>query len=301
MGAARGWREAEGTLGLARAALLPVGAAAAAAAVLGSAAECGWMAAAGAATGGLAALAAVAGAAGRSARRVRREFAQGVSHEMRTGLAHIQVYTEMLLLRRERSEAEGTRWLEVVGREAHRLEDMVENLLAYAHGPDPDAAVLRERTDLGAVLEDVAADFAAVAAARGMRIAASPPAEVFAEVHPRALRRALANLVDNALRHGAPGQTVTLSLERGPEGARLSVADQGPGVPRRDRSRVWEPFEHGGPTGGMGLGLPVVRSFAALHGGRVFVDDAPGGGARFGIVLPTAGAALPAPALAAAG
>lgn len=242
----------------------------------------------GGAAGGLAAAAAVRWLVERRAARLRREFAQGVSHEMRTSLAQIQASTETLLLHRQLPERERERWLETAGREALRLGEMVENLLDFAHGADGSGSVVREPVDLGAVLEDVAAVCAPLAAAREMRIAADPPAGVTVRVDAAGLRRAVANLVDNAVRHGAPGQTVTLSLARCPGGAALAVADQGPGVAPRDRVRIWEPFVRGGGTAGVGLGLAAVQRFAAAHEGRVFVEDAPGGGARFGVVLPLA-------------
>ncbi len=245
------------------------------------------MAGAGVALAGVTGAAAVHWLAERRAARLRREFAQGVSHELRTPLAHIQMYSEMLLLEEERSGGEPGRWLEIIGREAHRLGDMVENLIDFAHGPGPAEYPVQEPVDLGTVLEDVAAVCAPLAAAREMRIDADPPAGVTARVNGRALRQAVLNLVDNAVRHGAPGQTVTLALHPGPGRATLSVADQGPGIAPRDRDRVWEPFVKVGTTGGIGLGLAAVRRFAAAHKGGVFVDDAPGGGARFGIVLPT--------------
>lgn len=222
--------------------------------------------------------------------RFRRQFAQGVSHEMRTSLAHIRLYAEMLQVHGETADDEQHGWLEVIDREALRLGDMVENLLDFARDGGADPYPLREPVDLGALLEDTAAACTPLAAARGMRIDADPPPGVVAEGDPRALRQAIANLLDNAVRHGAPGQTITVSLREEPGRAVVAVADQGPGVAPEDRARVWEPFVRSGDTGGIGLGLALVRRVAVAHGGEVFVEEPPGGGARFGIVLPLRGA-----------
>jgi len=114
-------------------------------------------------------------------------------------------------------------------------------------------------------------------------------------VDAAALRRAVANLLDNAVRHGAPGQTVTVTLATDGGRAVLGVEDQGPGVAARDRARIWEPFARAGGTGGIGLGLAMVKRVAAAHGGRAFVEDAPGGGARFVVILPLEASARGAP------
>ncbi|HEX8274190.1 MAG TPA: HAMP domain-containing sensor histidine kinase [Longimicrobiaceae bacterium] len=255
------------------------------------------LAAAGLAATALAA-AAVRWLAERRAGRLRREFAQGVSHELRTPLALVRMFAEMLVVHRDGPAEERERWAETVGREALRLDGMLANLLDFAHGGEAVSPV-RAPADLGALLEDVAADCAPLAAARGSWIHADPPAGVVARVDAAALRRAVANLLDNAVRHGAPGQTVTLTL--GVQGGRAEVAveDQGAGVAARDRARIWEPFARAGEAGGMGLGLAAVRRVAAAHGGSARVEDAPGGGARFVLALPLEPAARGAPAAAA--
>ncbi|MBV9774332.1 MAG: HAMP domain-containing histidine kinase [Gemmatimonadetes bacterium] len=245
-----------------------------------------WLAGAELVVGGLAGAVVVHWLAERRMGRFRREFAQGVSHEMRTSLTHIRLFTEMLQVHGEPADAEQRRWLGVIEREALRLGDMVENLLDFAHDAGPEAYPAREPVELGALLEDTAAACAPLAAARGMRIEADPPAGVVAAGSARALRQAVANLLDNAVRHGAPGQTITLSLHTEPGRAVVAVTDQGLGVPAADRTRIWEPFAQAGETGGIGLGLALVRRVATAHGGEVFVDDPPGGGARFGMVLP---------------
>jgi signal transduction histidine kinase len=249
-----------------------------------------------------AAVAAAAGAvwwlAERRAGRLRREFAQGVSHELRTPLAQVRMFAEMLVVHPGGTAEERERWAETVGREALRLDGMLANLLDFAHGGEAVSPV-RAPADLGVLLEDVAADCAPLAAARGSWIHADPPPGVVACVDAPALRRAVANLLDNAVRHGAPGQTVTLTLAAGDGRAVVAVEDQGPGVAARDRGRVWEPFARGDGTGGMGLGLATVRRVAAAHGGRAWVEDAPGGGARFVLVLPLDASARGTPVAAA--
>jgi signal transduction histidine kinase len=249
----------------------------------------------------LAAVAAVFWQAEREASRVRRALAAGISHDMRTPLAEIRMYTEMLLLGRERSEEERIRWLEAIDRDAHRLGEVMENLLLFIHGDESDPFPARQPADLGALLEDVAADFASRGAARRGAIVADPPTGVQVVVDSQALRRAVGNLLDNALRYGPAGQRITLSLERTDDGrARVAVADQGPGIAAADRGRVWQPFvrldERASAEPGSGLGLAVVRRVVEAHGGRAWIADAPGGGALVGFSLPLASSVPSRPA-----
>ena len=229
--------------------------------------------------------------------RARRDFVASVSHELRTPLAQIRMFSETLLLGREESEEERLRWTAVIGREARRLGDLVENILLFSH---IDAARVRlepERTDLGELVEEAVEAYVPVAASRRMRIVADAPSRIYALVDPRALRQVVVNLLDNALKYGPRGQTVSVEVVREDAWARLVVSDEGPGVAPADRARLWRPFvrldESGGSAGGSGIGLSVVRSLVTQHGGTVAVEDAPGGGARFVVALPLADGAPP--------
>jgi signal transduction histidine kinase len=137
---------------------------------------------------------------------------------------------------------------------------------------------------------DLAALCAPLASSRGATLQAPaglPPAWG----DPRLLRRAVGNLVENALKHGAPPVCVTVATDSA--GLVVHVDDAGPGVPTDERARIFEPFyqapgrAEGDP--GVGLGLALVHEIAAHHGGAVRCDDAPGGGARFSLRLPAAG------------
>ena len=100
------------------------------------------------------------------------------------------------------------------------------------------------------------------------------------------------NLLDNAVKFGPPGQVVRVGLTRVNGIARLSVTDQGPGVPEEERKRIWEPYYRGSSSaaravGGSGIGLAIVRTVADRFGGTVSVESAREGGAEFTVVFPT--------------
>ena len=217
--------------------------------------------------------------------RARRDFVASVSHELRTPLAQIRMFTETLQLGRERDANERQAWLNIISREARRLGDLVENILLFSH-IDADRAKLEvERTDLGELIEEVVEGYVPIADQRGMRILADAPSRIFSMVDPRAMRQIIVNLLDNALKYGPPGQTVSVELERIGSVARITVSDQGRGIPPNDRKRLWEPFvrlgKDAGTTGGSGIGLAVVRGLVEKHGATIALDDASDGGARF--------------------
>ena len=142
-------------------------------------------------------------------------------------------------------------------------------------------------------MSEAAEGFAPLAAARGVALHTDLTDGVVAPVDADALRQMLLNLLDNAVKYGPPGQTVTLGLTVTEGRARICVDDQGPGIPAADRERIWDRFwrlerDRGSAVAGTGIGLSVVRELVALHGGRAWVEDAPcsGGGGRFVIELP---------------
>ena len=107
------------------------------------------------------------------------------------------------------------------------------------------------------------------------------------------LRQLVLNLLDNAVKFGPAGQHVRLSVSRSNGSARLTVSDQGPGVPERERERIWEPYYRGTDeaaraVGGSGIGLSLVREIAGSFGGTATVAPAPGGGAEFSVTIPVA-------------
>ena len=224
----------------------------------------------------------------------RRRFVSTVSHELRTPLAHIVLLSETLLGPAAQTAEQRQRWLTVIRREAVRLGRLVENVLLHTRGELRDARLDLQPVDVGEVVREVVATMDAAAAAQRSRLRAVAPPAFEVNADAGALRQVLLNLLDNALRYGPEGQTVTLTVTP-PRAAGdplvLTVDDEGTGIPPAERRRVWTPFvrlgDRGGATGGTGLGLSVVRALVHQHGGRVDVGDAPGGGARFLVTLPS--------------
>jgi signal transduction histidine kinase len=245
-------------------------------------------------TGGL--LAATLLQVGRSLElaRLRERFVADVSHELRTPLQQILIFVQLLRLGRLRSEEERAESLGIVERETHRLIRLVERLLAFSRPATGSLAASDPRADLGPVLREAVQAFRPVAAAAGANLELVGGDEALeVAVAPESLRQVLVNLLDNAVKYGPPGQRITLGAERAGDVARVTVDDQGPGIPPAERERAWRPFfrlerEAANATTGSGIGLAIVREIVEETGGRALLDDAPGGGTRVILELPLA-------------
>ena len=229
--------------------------------------------------------------------RLRADFVASISHELRTPLTQMRLYLETLRLGRFTTDEQREWSLDNVERETTRLGHLVERVLRFSRtgraSPDPRAPV-----DVRAELEQLVAEFAPLADARGAHVVADLEAVPRVALQPDALRHIVLNLLDNAVKYGPRDQTVLLRLAsarvRGSAGAgevRIEITDEGPGIPAADRERIWRPYQRGSTVGGIagsGVGLSVVHDVVAQHGGRAWVEDSPAGqGSRFVVTLPT--------------
>src|SRR6185503_3716011 len=225
--------------------------------------------------------------------RLRADFVSSVSHELRTPLAQIRMFAELLRMGWIRSAQEHTRSLDIIDQEARRLGHLVDKVLCFDRAERGESALMPEPTELAPLVAEVLEAFTPLAKARQVVVIQSLDPSVIAEVDRGAVRQILINLLDNAVKYGPAGQTITVSLEAAGqrERARISVSDEGPGIPAAERDRIWEPFhrlerDSNSAVAGSGIGLALVRRLSEEHGGCVGVESAPSGGSRFCVELP---------------
>lgn len=210
-----------------------------------------------------------------------------VSHELRLPLDRIRASSEALLHGRVHTAEERRRSLERIGNESRRLALQVENLFLYARFQGDGAEMDVRETELGHLVDEVAEAGRPLAVSAGSKVEVAVSTGCLVRADRALLRQALLNLLDNGLRCGPAGQTVRLGLEVERSNIRLWVEDQGPGVPREDRARVWDaPVGRAASASRSDIGLAVVRQVAEAHGGRVGVEDGGDGGVRFVVDLP---------------
>jgi two-component system sensor histidine kinase KdpD len=220
------------------------------------------------------------------ANQLRSALLAAVSHDLRTPLASIKAASSSLLSDQLDFGPDDTGiLLQTIDDEADRLSALVENLLDMSRLETGAMEVLRRPTDMEELVDSALASLGP----RGQGVVVAIEADVpLVDTDPVLLERVVANLVENALLHGA-GKPVR--VEAGPVAGRvdLRVVDHGPGIRAADRDRVFQPFQRLGDTAngsGVGLGLAVSRGFAEAVGGVLELEDTPGGGCTMVVRLP---------------
>jgi PAS domain S-box-containing protein len=223
--------------------------------------------------------------------RMKNTFLDAVSHELRTPLAAI-VGIGITLEQKGDSLATRDRHdlytrLVVNARKLNRLLDDLLDLDRLTHGI---VTPKRRPTDLAALAKRIADDWALLSDRRP-QVVAEP---VTVSVDPAKVERIIENLLSNAARHTPPETPVWVRVERaeGGDGVLIAVEDAGAGVPEDQRDSVFEPFRQGPDAPayapGVGIGLTLVARFAELHGGKAWVEERPGGGSSFRVLIPDA-------------
>lgn len=203
----------------------------------------------------------------------RTRMVAAVSHDLRTPITRLRLRAEFV-----EDEAERAKMLADLA----EMEAMVASTLAFAR--DESAAESRAPVDLGALLSGIAADLRA----QGADAQYAGPTALAVTGSAGILKRAFANLAENAVRYG---QSARIALVAEADGVQVSIDDDGPGVPEAELEKVFAPFYRLDPsrsreTGGVGLGLAVARSAVLAHGGRIALANRPEGGLRATVTLP---------------
>lgn len=219
-----------------------------------------------------------------------RRFVQDASHELRNPLAVTQANLELVIDDPDATPEDLRAAANIAHASAERLSHIVDDLVSEARQGVPTHRA--ELVYLEELAESVATELRASADGRRLTldVTASGGGVDLAAVtkgDEAALRRAVTNLVVNAIRLAPEGSTITIAAGVEADEAVISVADEGPGIAPSDQESVFERFWQGEGSGkGLGLGLSIVRRVAERHGGRVEVRSAPGHGSTFTIRLP---------------
>jgi K+-sensing histidine kinase KdpD len=216
----------------------------------------------------------------------RAALLRSVSHDLRTPLATIRAVTSDLRSDTPYDQPTRDELLELVSDEAERLDRLVANLLNLsrieASGLVPDLQAV-DLPELVATTVDRLSRLL-----RGKRVQVDIPVSLsLVDVDYTQIDQVLTNLLENAVRHTLPRSTVRIGArEHGCEQVEIWVQDEGVGIPRSERARIFEAFRQGRGSGSTGIGLAICKAVVEAHGGTIVVGDAPGGGARFSFTVP---------------
>lgn len=202
----------------------------------------------------------------------RTEMLAGVSHDLRTPLTRMKLQLAML------GSSPG---IEELKSDVHEMELMVEDFLAFARGEGTEQV---EEMDVGEIVRSIAEG----TPRNGRPVGLELEGDLVMPVRPNAMRRCITNLVVNAITHA---ENVRVSAARSGATVNITVDDDGPGIPEKQREAVFKPFfrldaSRNPETGGSGLGLSIARDVARGHGGDVALSDSPMGGLRATVSIP---------------
>ena len=218
--------------------------------------------------------------------RVVKDLVSRVSHDLRSPLASVKLNLETVL-KREISPEQVRECLDAAWQDLGRLEASIEGVLMASRLERRKLRIELNPLNLGEFLRSYLARKREFVVGTGGFLEIGPVQDLTIQGDPAMIEKVLDNLLDNALCHCPPGVHIRVSLTRKNQLARLMVADDGPGIPPRERRKVFRLFYRApkAPGRGTGLGLFIVASLVKAHGGRVWVES-PGVGSTFQVALP---------------
>lgn len=224
--------------------------------------------------------------------QLQLDFLSKVSHEFKTPLTSIRMFTETLSGGRVLTEEQRRHCLQMLQNETARLDTMISRLLDFGRMEFGRMSYHRHPESVEAVVRDAVEAFEPIRLRSNIELETTIAPDLPLVMADRTmLSQAILNLLQNAAKYGGEDRHVRLECGASNGSVRISVSDNGPGIPRRERRRIFEGFYRiddrlSRRQEGSGLGLAIVRHVAQAHGGQVTVRDRPGGGSEFTIQLP---------------
>ncbi len=222
--------------------------------------------------------------------QLRTEFVANVSHELKTPLSVVRMFSEMLLTKRVRSEEKAQQYLEIICRESERLSALIENVLDFSAIERGKQSYQMREADLRDVVQRAIETFRYRLEREGVEVLLEERGDVppmrFDE---QAILLATMNLLDNAVKYGGSEGPIEVTLERGRRHVYVRVRDHGPGIPDGEHRRVFDRFyrvRRDADTRGSGIGLALVRRIVDDHGGKSWAENHEDGGAVVTFSLP---------------
>jgi signal transduction histidine kinase len=227
--------------------------------------------------------------------QAKSNFVSNVSHELKTPLSLLSLFSEILELGRVNSEEKKTEYYRIIRHESLRLNKMIDNILDFSKIEAGRKTYNFVHGDVAVVIENVLASYRYQIINSGFDVQTNiqpdlPPVLIDRE----AMAQAISNLVDNAIKYSGGVKQLSIKTETRGSDLSIEIADQGIGIPRAEQAKVFEKFYRVGnglvhDVKGSGLGLSLVKHIIEAHNGTITVESDVGKGSRFTILLPLAG------------
>ena len=221
---------------------------------------------------------------------VQSEFVTNASHELRTPITAIKGFTETLLSGALQDEAAAYQFVEIIDREANRLELIANDILSLAQA-ERGEELAQETFDLAESISMIVGNFQPIAEAKAIQIASKVDSSITITSHRPWVEQILINLIDNAIKYSEENGQVAVNCRRGAETVVISIKDTGYGIAPEEQERIFERFyrvdkARSRHSGGTGLGLSIVRHMVTSLSGEIWVDSQLGKGSTFFVRLP---------------
>jgi two-component system, OmpR family, sensor histidine kinase BaeS len=219
----------------------------------------------------------------------RRHLLASIGHDLRTPLASMRAAIEAI---QDDVAADPDRYLRSMGNDVALLRGMVDDLFVLTRLEAGDLRFDEMPLDLSELVDGAVEAVIPIAARRSIEVHLDGNGTIPVTGDPQALNRVLRNLLDNAIRHAPPGSAVHVTVGRDGDGGAVWVRDAGPGFPPAFVGEAFDLFTRadearGRTSGGAGLGLSIAREFVEAHGGRIWIEQGPGGRIAFSVPMAT--------------
>jgi two-component system phosphate regulon sensor histidine kinase PhoR len=228
----------------------------------------------------------------RQLRQLKEDFISNVSHELKTPLSLIRMFSEMLVSGRVHGESKRLEYTRVIHNESERMSRLINNLLDFAGLSRGVEQKHFERVDIGKLVANAIDAYRYEAEKAGFRMELHvEPGIPDTRADPGAVTMALLNLLDNSIKYSGDRKELEVRVGRTGGEVSLAVIDKGPGIPHSEQDKIFDQFYRGsGPSvrgvRGSGIGLAITRHVARMHGGSISVESEPGEGSIFTLRIP---------------
>jgi two-component system phosphate regulon sensor histidine kinase PhoR len=225
--------------------------------------------------------------------QLRADFISNVTHELKTPLTSIFMFTESLLLGRVKPAKAKNEYLSVILKESERLKRMISNILEFSKMEKGKPDYFFTETNLAALVNSALQEMDYWLDKENFEVKIQLDDSITMKVDPEKLKQAFVNLIGNAIKYSGRTKKLDIRLFCKTEEIVIEFTDHGIGIPEKQLSRIFEKFYRADPkegVSGTGLGLTVVKETVAAHNGKIIVDSEVGKGSKFSIILYQKGA-----------
>jgi len=225
-------------------------------------------------------------------RQLKEDFIGNVSHELKTPLSLIRMFSEILVTGRARNEEVKNEYYNIIHSQSDRMSRLISNLLDFASLEHAGSNKNFEYTNIADMIGKELEAYRQEIQKDGFQLSVEIDTQIPDTLaNPNAITMALFNLLDNSVKYSSNQKEITIHIAQSNGFIDLSVADKGIGIPREERQKIFEKFYRGSDAAvkgvrGSGIGLSITKHVAEMHGGEVLVESEPGKGSTFTLRIP---------------